>query len=90
MFKPWKIIGAFGNATFIGNQETSNIAAVHGALTQDGEANARLIAAAPELLGIIERYTLPLLAHNAQASPESWEKPLQQTLAVLAKVRGQS
>lgn len=47
---PWHTVGPVGAATWIKSDTRPNIAAVHGAATEVGQANARLIAAAPELL----------------------------------------
>ena len=46
---PWRMAGRVGNATWIDSETNPNIAAVHGAATKQGNANARLIAAAPAL-----------------------------------------
>lgn len=46
---PWNCDQTVGFATFVGAEENPNIAAVHFKDTDEGKANARLIAAAPEL-----------------------------------------
>lgn len=77
----WKYVQAFG---VVYNEDTSAvIASVRGAgtgscfcLTQEGQANARLIAAAPEMYRLLQNFCYPeepFDARMAKKCDEVWE-----------------
>lgn len=53
---PWEMAGPVGKGVWIQADSNPNVAAVHGAYTAEGLANARLIARAPDLLALAKRY----------------------------------
>jgi hypothetical protein len=66
-----------GNPSIYGKDGTEVAEILHG-LTPEWRANARLIAAAPEMLAALQSLTHPMAS----------DEDLQNALAVIAKVKG--
>jgi hypothetical protein len=74
---PWHLGKRGGNPAIYGKDGTEVAEILHG-LTPEWRANARLIAAAPEMLEALQS-----LAH-----PMASDEDLQNALAVIAKAKG--
>ena len=74
---PWHVGKRGGNPAIYGKDGTEVAEILHG-LTPEWRANARLIAAAPEMLEALQNLTHPMAS----------DEVLQNALAVIAKVRG--
>lgn len=83
---PWEMAGPVGRAVWIQSEARSNIAAVHGAYTDEGLANARLIASAPELLEIVRE----LCAYAGGMEYDTYRSFVKRADEVLAKAEGRS
>lgn len=95
---PWQLVGPdeFGDYTVNTESDPTAIAAVvngnwlaMGGLTDRHAANARLIAAAPDLLEALRGLYLDLVANDQDGLIEHVE-PMRRALAVIARVEGQS
>ena len=74
---PWHLGRRAGNPAIYGKDGTEVAEILHG-LTDEWGANARLIAAAPEMLEALQSLTHPMAS----------DEDLQKALAVIAKVKG--
>jgi hypothetical protein len=74
---PWHLGKRGGNPAIYGKDGTEVAEILHG-LTPEWRANARLIAAAPEMLAALQSLTHPMAS----------DEDLQNALAVIAKVKG--
>ena len=76
---PWEMAGPVGHGIWIQSESEPNIAAVHGAYTGRGLANARLIAAAPKMLQALRAAERDLATFEREMSgiaPEAKSKAL--------------
>lgn len=78
---PWRVHAVAG---LIQEANGHSIAAYTGTSQDEADANARLIAAAPELLAALEH----LLALNSGCAPEEEERGWDQARAAIAKATG--
>jgi hypothetical protein len=74
---PWHLGKRGGNPAIYGKDGTEVAEILHG-LTPEWRANARLIAAAPEMLAALQSLTHPMAS----------DEDLQNALAVIAKAKG--
>jgi hypothetical protein len=74
---PWHLGKRGGNPAIYGKDGTEVAEILHG-LTPEWRANARLIAAAPELLEALQSLTHPMAS----------DEDLQNALAVISKAKG--
>jgi hypothetical protein len=74
---PWHLGKRGGNPAIYGKDGTEVAEILHG-LTPEWRANARLIAAAPDMLAALQSLTHPMAS----------DEDLQNALAVIAKVKG--
>ncbi len=74
---PWHLGKRAGNPAIYGKDGTE-IAEILQGLTPEWRANARLIAAAPEMLAALQSLTHPMAS----------DEDLQNALAVIAKAKG--
>ena len=74
---PWHLGRRAGNPAIYGKDGTEVAEILHG-LTDEWRENARLIAAAPEMLAALQSLTHPMASDD----------DLQNALAVIAKVKG--
>jgi hypothetical protein len=74
---PWHLGKRGGNPAIYGKDGTEVAEILHG-LTPEWRANARLIAAAPEMLEALQSLTHPMAS----------DEDLSHALAVIAKVKG--
>lgn len=96
---PWVItphptpnVDVFGVGEVMDDKETQ-YALSHTICYQNAEANARLIAAAPELLDVAQRSAAALVSAGVESNASS-DNPLEwllhMTLAAIAKAKGES
>ena len=80
---PWEVKDQWGYIKI--HSEDEGVCAVHG-LGVNSQANAHLIAAAPDLLAALENLVtaVNLFAHN----PDGWDE-LKQAQAAIAKAKGE-
>ncbi len=83
---PWLVRGALGHASYIVSGLGDAVACGYEYATDAGAANARLIAAAPEMYAELQcaRHTLVIIDKTPEDSP-----CIKRIDAVLAKARGE-
>ena len=54
------------------------------------KANCRIHESHAQLLEVVERYTLPLIAFNAQENPSQWLDVLKKVDAIVEKAKGET
>lgn len=89
---PWHVVktcdpSALWHLAICGLRSTTDTRTTTIAMIRDSEANARLIAAAPELLEALEALVVQEDWHGEDVPPES---PIGKARAAIAKARGQA
>lgn len=96
---PWVTADSFGplkDGTSVqaakGGEHAPLIASCTGSFGREGaQANARLIAAAPELLEALSLCVVAIQDEDPEPLPGTvWHKPLERARAALAKARGEA
>lgn len=85
---PWEAAGPVGKAIWIQSDAQPNIAAVHGAFTDTGRANAHLIAAAPKLYEALARLLATTDPGTADTHEPGCRCVIHEARAALAEAKG--